>query len=412
MNSRKRNIDDRPALAHLNAMRLAGLVSATLLLFATATATAAPLAVRIGVIRMVHSKETLSLLDVPPDNEFLAGAKLGVADDNSNGRFTGQTYALDDIELKPGGDVAAAYASLAAKGDKLLIADLPAVELLKLSDVAKKDGALIFNAGAPDDRLRQQDCRANIIHTAPSRSMMTDALTQYLMWKRWPRWLLVHGSHKADERLAQAYRNSARKFGAKIVGELVYKDIGGSRRSDSGSVQVQRQIPVLTQKAPAYDVLIAADESEVFGGYLPYRTWDPRPVAGSAGLMPTVWDGEYEQWGAVQLQNRFQAMFKRTMDARDYLAWMSARMIGEAVTRTGQVTPEGLRAYLISPKFDFAAFKSESVSVRSWDQQVRQPILLSDGRSLVSVSPQRGYLNPNSDLDTLGVDQPESKCKL
>ena len=23
---------------------------------------------------------------------------------------------------------------------------------------------------------------------------------------------------------------------------------------------------------------------EVFGPYLPYRTWDPRPVAGTAGL--------------------------------------------------------------------------------------------------------------------------------
>ncbi len=37
-------------------------------------------------------------------------------------------------------------------------------------------------------------------------------------------------------------------------------------------------------------MLIAADESDVFGNYLPYRTFDPRPVAGSAGLVPTSWD--------------------------------------------------------------------------------------------------------------------------
>ncbi len=48
-------------------------------------------------------------------------------------------------------------------------------------------------------------------------------------------------------------------------------------------------MPTVTQGAPAYDVLVAADESEVFAGYLPYRTWDPRPVAGSAGLVPTTW---------------------------------------------------------------------------------------------------------------------------
>ena len=39
-------------------------------------------------------------------------------------------------------------------------------------------------------------------------------------------------------------------------------------------------MPVFTQNAPGYDVLVAADENEVFAGYLPYRTWDPRPVAG------------------------------------------------------------------------------------------------------------------------------------
>ena len=64
-------------------------------------------------------------------------------------------------------------------------------------------------------------------------------------------------------------------------------------------------MPVLTQNAPAYDVLIAADESEVFGGYLPYRTWDPRPVAGSAGLMPTSWDPSHEQWGAHAVAEPF-----------------------------------------------------------------------------------------------------------
>ena len=74
----------------------------------------------------------------------------------------------------------------------------------------------------------------------------------------------------------------------------MFKDTGGGRRSDSGSVQTQRQIPVLTQNVPAYDVLVAADENEVFAGYLPYRTWDPRPVAGSGGLKPVSWDPAHD----------------------------------------------------------------------------------------------------------------------
>jgi hypothetical protein len=58
----------------------------------------------------------------------------------------------------------------------------------------------------------------------------------------------------------------------------------------AASSRFQRQLPVLTQGVPAYDVLVAADESEVFASFLPYRTWDPRPVAGSAGLVAVLLD--------------------------------------------------------------------------------------------------------------------------
>ena len=89
----------------------------------------------------------------------------------------------------------------------------------------------------------------------------------------------------------------------------VLLDTGGARSTDSGIALIQRQLPAFTQRAPAYDVLVAADESEVFAAYLPYRTWDPRPVAGSAGLIPTTWDGAHDQWGAVQMQARFMKLF-------------------------------------------------------------------------------------------------------
>src|SRR5205085_7133786 len=172
-----------------------------------------------------------------------------------------------------------------------------------------------------------------VIHIAPTRSMLADALAQYLVWKKWRRWLLVTGSHPKDKLYADALRRAAARFGGKIVQERVFEDTGGARRTDSGITQIQRQIPLFTQSAPEYDVLVAADESEVFASYLPYRTWDPRPVAGSAGLIPKSWDPAHDQWGAEQLQNRFMAMFARRMSALDGQAWVAARMIGEAASR-------------------------------------------------------------------------------
>ena len=64
--------------------------------------------------------------------------------------------------------------------------------------------------------------------------MLTDALAQYLVWKRWTDWFLIEGSHPEDKALADAYKRAATKFGAKIVEERVYEDTGGARRIGLG----------------------------------------------------------------------------------------------------------------------------------------------------------------------------------
>jgi ABC transporter substrate binding protein (PQQ-dependent alcohol dehydrogenase system) len=364
------------------------------------------------VLRVEHSRETISIVDIPPADDFIAGARMAMADNNTTGKFLDQSFTVEDVKLAPDGDAAAAARALIDKGVRYLIVDLPPDALLKVADAAKDEGALVFNAGAPDDSLREQDCRANVIHTAPSRSMLADALAQYLIWKQWRKWFLVVGSHPEDAALGEAYERAAKKFGARIVEKRVFEDTGGGRRSDSGVVQTQRQMPVFTQNAPGYDVLIAADENEVFAGYLPYRTWDPRPVAGSAGLVPTSWNPSHEMWGAVQLQNRFQRMFHRSMDARDNQAWVAMRMVGDAVNRAKTSDVKAVKALMLTPDFEVADFKGVAQTLRPWNLQLRQPILLTDGRSTVSVSPQEGFLHQVSELDTLGFDQPETKCKL
>ena len=377
-----------------------------------AHAKADPLSVKVGVLHEAHSRETISILDIPPADDFVAGARMAMDDDNTTGRFLDQSFSIVDAKLAPGEDPISPLNTMLADGVRFFIVDLPSAEVLSVADAARAAGALVFNAGAPDDSLREEDCRANVIHTAPTRSMLADGLAQYLIWKQWRRWLLVVGSHAQDKLLGEAYRHAAKKFGAKIVEERVFEDTGGGRRSDSGSVQVQRQMPVFTQKAPDYDVLVAADESEVFAGYLPYRTWDPRPVVGSAGLRPTSWDPSHELWGAAQLQSRFERLFKRAMNARDNQAWVAMRMIGDAVAHTRSADPKTIHDELVSPNFEVADFKGQRLTLRPWNQQLRQPILLTDGRGTVSVSPQEGFLHQVTELDTLGFDQPETKCKL
>ena len=371
-----------------------------------------PLEIKIGYLHQAPSRIRISLIDVPAANDGLAGAQLAIEDDNATGRFLNQRYTLIEKLVGEGDDPVAAMNALADQGASFIVTSLDADRLLKVADAGQARGETLINASAPDERLREQDCRANVIHVAPTRSMLADALAQYLIWKKWGKWMLIVGSHEKDKLFADALRHAATRFGARIVEERVFKDNGGARRTDSGVAEIQRQMPVVTQGAPEHDVLVAADESEVFAGYLPYRTWDARPVAGSAGLVPTSWDAAFDQWGAVQLQNRFTKTFQRPMTALDMQAWTAVRMIGEAAVRGGSGDPGKMLAYIKSPDFSVAAFKGQKLTLRDWNLQLRQPILLFDGRNTVSVSPQEGFLHQVSELDTLGLDRPETKCKL
>jgi ABC transporter substrate binding protein (PQQ-dependent alcohol dehydrogenase system) len=371
-----------------------------------------PVEIGIGYIGRTGFKPTLSLVEQPAENNGVAGARLAVEDNNTTGKFLNQHFKLEEVRLKDDDDPAKAATGLADRNIGFIIADLPADSLLKAADALRGRGTVLFNAGATDDRLREEDCRSNLIHVAPTRSMLADGLAQYLIWKQWKRWLMVVGSHEQDKLYAEALRRAALRFGAKIIQERVFEDSGGARRTDSGLTLIQRQIPVFTQQAPAYDVLVAADESEVFAAYLPYRTWDPRPVAGSAGLVPKSWDAAQDQWGAVQMQNRFLKLNSRHMTALDMQAWTAARIIGEAASRTNSGDPKSLLDFIKGPDFSIAAFKGQRLTLRDWNLQLRQPILLADGRMVVSVSPQEGFLHQVSELDTLGVDRPETKCKL
>jgi ABC transporter substrate binding protein (PQQ-dependent alcohol dehydrogenase system) len=367
----------------------------------------------IGYLRQeVKTLIPLSRLHAEPEDYGVAGAELALRDNNTTGRFTNQNFTLTVERVPIGGDAVASLRSLVASGHRFVLVDAPAETLLELADSVKGEDVLLFNIRAPDERLRQEDCRANVLHIAPDRFMLADALAQYLVWKKWQRWLVLTGAFPDDLAYLEAIRRAAQRFGGTIVEEREYKETPGARRTDTGQLQIQRQMPVFTQGAGDYDVVVVADETQVFGPYLPYRTWDPRPVAGTAGLTAMSWHPAHEQWGATQMQNRFQRFAKRFMWPLDYQAWIAVRAIGEASTRLPAGSFTELSDYIRGDAFDLAAFKGQKLTFRKWDGQLRQPILVTGPDLPVSMSPQAGFLHKNEEADTLGIDEPESKCKF
>ncbi|WP_095587665.1 ABC transporter substrate-binding protein [Actibacterium ureilyticum] len=365
--------------------------------------------IRAAVLRVDYpALAPISRFERVPDDLGFAGAALATEDNMTTGSFLGHSYVTETVAVSPE-DAAGAVDALLADGVDLFVLLARDDDFLTLADRIGAAG-LVFNAGARQTRLRDAECRANTIHVTPSHAMLADAVAQFTIWKKWPRWLLVQGSNPGDRALGAAYQNAAAKFGAKIAETREFEDTGGSRRTDTGHVLVQKQLPVFMQGAPRHDVVIAADASDVFAPYLPYHLWDPRPVMGAAGLRPVSFHAAHEAWGATQFQRRFEALTGRYLMEPDYDTWLALRVLGEAVTRTNGADIAALRSYILSDDFELAAFKGVPVTVRPWNGQLRAPVLLFDGRITVSVSPQDGFLHQVSPLDTLGLDRPESRC--
>jgi len=404
-----------PQRAALAALVLIGILFSTLAVPAEPPAAATANAGTVDIVYLalgVKRAYPATYLDQPPADEGIQGARLALADNTTTGRFIGQTYRLEEAVEPDAASVLAAFKKSVAEGRRDFVTDLPAPMLLQVADLPEAKDAALIDATDADDLLRADGCRRNVLHVLPSRAMLADALMQYLVVKNWRRVMLVSGQEPADKLYADAIRQSARKFQVRIVADKPWAFNPAEQKADTGHFQVNTEVANLTQGID-YDVLVVADEEANFGDYLSYRTEKPRPVAGTQGLMPTAWARPYDEMAATQPQARFLKQAHRWMTARDYGGWLAVRAFGEAATRSGSTDPAKIAAYLHGKDFQLAGYKGPPLTFRPWDGQLRQPVLLvDDDRSLVSISPQPGFLHQFYETDTLGVDQPETKCHM
>ena len=358
------------------------------------------------VERQVDHLPPLNNEDPPPADQGRAGAQLGLDDSNATGRFVGVQLKLETAVVAPNGDLLGAAKALLAKEHPTFVAvNANPADLLALADMPEAKGVLFLNVGATDTKLREADCRANVLHVAPSRAMLTDALMQFLVFKRWTRVLIVSGPHPGDKLYAEALKRSVRKFGGRIVGEVGYDAHGGDIR-DTALTEF-----TLVTRAADHDVVAVADEAGEFGTALVYNTDLPRPVVGTQGLTPAAWGRPVEAWAAVQLQNRFKKLAGRQMTPTDYAGWMAVHTVGEAAVQLKSADPDAIHKLILSPGFEVGGFKGRALSFRPWDGQLREPIFDLWSGAVVATAPLPGFLHQSSDLDTLGLDKPESACR-
>lgn len=334
------------------------------------------------------------------------GARLAIRESKIMGRSLGLTFELREEILVGGADATAAIREIAETATaSVFLLDLPLDELSAAVRELKDAPLLMFNVRHGNDVLRGEDCSPVLFHTIPSDAMLMDGLAQFLKQKAWDEVLVLQGETADDARLAAAFQAAATKFRLDIVDMRPFK-LGNDPR-DRG----QNNIRLMTSRSN-YDVVFLADTLGEFGRYVPYQTFHPRPVVGSEGLSASAWHWTWERHGAPQLNQRFEKLADYRMSDTGWATWAAIRAVVEAVVRGGKIDVAAIRAFLTSEGINLDTYKGAPGSFRSWDNQLRQPILLHTYDAVIARAPIEGFLHQFNNLDTLGVDQRESSCRF
>jgi ABC transporter substrate binding protein (PQQ-dependent alcohol dehydrogenase system) len=99
------------------------------------------------------------------------------------------------------------------------------------------------------------------------------------------------------------------------------------------------------------------------------------------------------------------------MTGLDWSVWMATKLVIQASVRTHNGDFTQISAQILSDA-SYDGVKGLAVSVRPWDHQLRQAILLTTHDAVVDSAPLPGFLHETNELDTLGDDQPETPCHL
>jgi ABC transporter substrate binding protein (PQQ-dependent alcohol dehydrogenase system) len=336
-----------------------------------------------------------------------AGAQVGIDEAQILSRVLKIDFALERIRVKSAEEIApAVLRALESRDLRFFIVDAPADALKPLAGAVRGRDLLLFNATAPEDWLRRDLCAREIVHTAPSLAMRMDALAQYLVSRKWRDILVLQGPQPPDAVAVKAFEQSVKKFGARIVAHQHFKTGTDPRERE------QNNPALLTAVNRDYDVVFVADDAFDFVRQVPYRTVRARPVVGSIDLEPVAWHWTWERHGAPQINSRFQKLTGgRHMEGADWAAWVAVKMVVQATLRTRSADFKQQREFILGST-GFDGYKGLAVSVRPWDQQLRQAVFLATPYAVAASAPVEGFLHRSNVLDTLGDDEPETPCRL
>lgn len=352
-----------------------------------------------------HPEVAYTRIEISPALNPVEGARLGIEDLKIVTDAVDIAVSLDEQQASDAAEAAAKVAAMAAAGERFVILDLPGDVVAEVAAASAALPITLVNATAPQDALRDL-CQPNLVHTGASDRMIADTYTQFLRHRNWTKVLMLVGKEPRDKEIADAFEASAKRLRL---------DIRDRREFTTSTDPANREEnnTMLVTGGTDYDVVFIADSLGEYARYLNYATQLPRPVIGATGLTASEWHWSWDRDGATQVTLRFQRLAEggRFMSGPDWSTWIAAKSIATAYAKARSDDPQKIYDYMRGNRFNIDGSKGYRMNFRPWDGQLRMPTVLATSNAVTEAAPFPEFLHQTNELDTLGVDEPESKCK-
>lgn len=389
-------------------LSLVSLAFAALLMGSAVPASAAD--VLVGYVGLkddvrYHPEIAYTRIEISPALKPVEGARLGIEDLKIVTDAANVSVKLDEYEATDANDAIQKVAAMQQAGERFVILDLPGDIVAQVAEAAKDLPITLVNATAPQDALRDL-CLPNLMHSGASDRMIADTYTQFLRHRNWNKVLLLVGKEPRDKEIAAAFKASADRLRIQVVDQREFT-------TSTDPANREENNTLLLTGGVDYDVIFIADSLGEYARYLNYATQLPRPVIGSTGLAAGEWHWAWDRDGATQVTLRFQRLAEggRYMSPQDWSTWIAAKSIATAYAKARSDDPVKIDAYIKGNRFNIDGSKGYRMNFRAWDHQLRMPMVLATANAVIEAAPFPEFLHQVNELDTLGVDEPESKCK-
>ena len=352
-----------------------------------------------------HPEVAYTRIEISPALRPVEGARLGIEDLKVVTDTVDLTVKFDEYEAADANDAIQKVAAMQQVGERFVILDLPGDIVAQVAEATKDLPITLVNATAPQDALRDL-CLPNLMHAGASDRMISDTYTQFLRHRNWTKVLMLVGKQPRDKEMADAFQASAERLRLQIVDRKEFT-------TSTDPANREENNTMLITGGKDYDVVYIADSLGDYARYLNYATQLPRPVIGSTGLTASEWHWSWDRDGATQVTLRFQRLAEggRVMSPQDWSTWIAAKSIATAYATARSDDPAKIDAYMKGSRFVIDGSKGYRMNFRPWDRQLRMPMVLATSNAVTEAAPFPEFLHQTNELDTLGVDEPESKCK-